>query len=65
MSYAAENPHGLMVIHLWIEPGERLRARISRTGSEEAAPRIDAYAASQADVLRVVEDWIESFVTPR
>lgn len=57
-------PHGLMVIHLWVESGERLRARITRTGVEESSPRTESYAASQADIVRVVEDWVGTFVTP-
>jgi hypothetical protein len=57
-------PHGLMVIHLWIESGDRLRARITRTGVEASSPRIESYAASKADVVRAVEDWVGTFVTP-
>lgn len=64
MSDEAEDQHGLMVIHLWIESGERLRARITRTGVEESSPRIESYAASQSDIVRAVEDWVGTFVTP-
>jgi len=64
MSDEAESPHGLMVLHIWIEPEERLRARITRTGESASAPRVESYAATKAEIMRVVETWIDGLVTP-
>lgn len=65
MSNAAGGPAGLMVLHLWTEPGERMRVRITRTvdlGSEEA---VTTYASTTAQVVELVEDWLDCLVTPR
>lgn len=54
-----------MVLHLWIEPGERMRIRITRTvdlGSEES---VTTYASTTAQVVELVEDWLDCLVTPR
>jgi hypothetical protein len=54
-----------MVLHLWTEPGERMRVRITSTvdvGSEEV---LTTYATTTDQVVEQVEDWLRSLVTPR
>lgn len=62
---AVGRPACLMILRLWIEPGGRMRVRITRTvdvGSEESAT---TYASTRAEVVELVEDWLDSLVTPR
>jgi len=56
---------GLMVLRLWIEPGDRLRVRITQSNQLESASAITSYAATPGDVLEQVQAWLHSFVTPR
>lgn len=54
-----------MVLHLWIEAGERMRVRITRTVDPGAEDPVTTYASTKAQVVEVVEDWLDSVVTPR
>lgn len=52
---------GVLVISAWVESGDTVRARITRstgpTGEELVTP-----AASAEDVLEVVHDWLDALV---
>lgn len=54
-----------MVLHLWTEPGDRIRVRITRTTDVRTGTSTTSYAASRAEVLEQVDDWLDSLVTPR
>lgn len=63
MNDAAEHPDGLMVLALWVEAGDRLRVRTTRT--DVASDRsVTVYCSTSDEVLRVVETWLEASVTP-
>lgn len=54
-----------MVLRAWIEPGERMRLRITRTvglGSGESAT---AYASTRAQLVEAIEEWLDSVGAPR
>jgi len=53
-----------MVLRLWTEPGDRLRVRITAS-TELDAGTVTTYAATPAEVLARVQDWLDLFVTPR
>ena len=61
----AEGAAGLMVLRLWTEPGGRLRVRITASPGLDAAGTVTTYAASPAEILAQVEDWLDHAVTPR
>ena len=65
MNDTAGDSAGLMVLHLWLETGDRLRVRITRTVDLRADDTMTSYAASKGEVLDVVGTWLDSFVTPR
>ena len=74
MSDAAAGPAGLMVLHLWVEPGSptqpngsapRLRARITRAVDVGSGDAVTTYASTRTEVLRLVDDWLAEAVTPR
>lgn len=64
MNDAAQRPDGLLVLSLWVEPGDRLRVRITRTDDLLAGQSATSHAATRADVVRAVEAWLDAFVTP-
>jgi hypothetical protein len=55
----------LMVLRLWTESGGRLRVRITASPGLDAAGMVTTYAATPAEVLARVQDWLDLFVTPR
>jgi hypothetical protein len=61
---AGEEGVALMVLRLWTEPGDRLRVRITAS-TELDAGTVTTYAATPAEVLARVQDWLDLFVTPR
>jgi hypothetical protein len=52
-------PAGLLVLRLWIEPGRRMRVRVTRTFELGPGQATTTYAASKAEVLQVVEQWLD------
>ena len=54
-----------MVLHLWTESGDRMRVRITRTFDVRTGASTTSYAATRAEVLEQVGDWLDSVVTPR
>jgi len=62
---SAGDSAGLMVLHLWMETGDRLRVRITRTVDVHTEDTTTSYASTKGDVLDVVGTWLDSFVTPR
>lgn len=65
MSNAAEGAEGLLVLHLWTEDDGALRVRITSSRQVGGADATTSYAASPAEVLRFVQDWLDALVTPR
>lgn len=65
MNNAAGGPAGLMVLHLWVEPGGRMRVRITRTVDLSTEESVTTYASTTAQVVAQVEDWLECLVTSR
>ena len=51
----------MLVIRAWVE-GRELRARITHTRAVGSARTVTAGAASTEEVVRVVEQWLRSFV---
>jgi hypothetical protein len=51
-------PTRILVLHAWVEPGRRLRVRA--TGSTPGQPDrpTTTYAATEAEVLRIVAGWL-------
>jgi hypothetical protein len=58
---AAEERTAVLVIRAWFEGGE-LRARITHTRDIGSAATVTAGAASPEEVVRVVEQWLRTFV---
>jgi|GEM_PF-6307738 hypothetical protein len=58
----APEPTGVLVLRLWIEAGACLRARIT-CSPELAAERESVVASSLDDILAVVGDFVEDFVS--
>lgn len=54
-----------MVLHLWMESGERLRVRVTQTVDVHSDATTTSYAATRDEVLDLVGAWLDSFVTPR
>jgi hypothetical protein len=54
-----------MILRVWIEPGERVRVRITRTADVSSEESVTTYASTGAQVAELVEDWLDSLVTPR
>jgi hypothetical protein len=52
---------GVLVLRLWIEPDQRMRVRITRATDLGPTERT-TYAASKAEVLLVVDEWLDEFV---
>ena len=57
-------PEGLMVLVLWIDASGRVLVRISRSTSPHQPHPKRSYASTKSEVLRVVEAWLDRFVTP-
>jgi hypothetical protein len=53
-----------MVLRLWIEPGAGLRVRITRTKDVEANASTTSYASTRAEVLGLVQDWLDEMASP-
>lgn len=54
-----------MVLHVWTEPGERMRVRITRTVDLGSGESVTTYASTRAQLVEAVEEWLDSLVTPR
>ena len=55
---------GVLVIRAWIEPGvgeHALRARITRTLDVAEQEAAESAAASEEEILAVVQEWLSSF----
>jgi hypothetical protein len=52
----------VLVIRAWLEAGSvpPLRARITRTVDVSASVATETVAASEAEILAVVEEWLHS-----
>lgn len=51
-------PSGLMVLHAWVEPVDRMRVRVTRTVDVQSPRTETSYAGTTADTLRLVEQWL-------
>jgi hypothetical protein len=57
------NRTGVLVISVWLEPGEEgLRARITRTVDITARDEIATVATTPDEIARVVRDWLDAFL---
>lgn len=65
MNDAAGAAAGVLILRLWIEPDDRLRVRITASTALDSAEPVTSYAASSAEVLDRVRQWLDAFVTPR
>lgn len=54
-----------MVLHLWVETGDRMRVRITRTIDLASDQPTTTYASTKAEVLEQVAGWLDALVTPR
>jgi hypothetical protein len=54
-----------MVLRLWIEESGALRVRITASRQVGGTDAVTSYAAAPAEVLGIVQDWLDAFVTPR
>lgn len=64
MHTPAGDPIGLMVLRAWIEPGVKLRVRITWTVDVQSGQTITSYAASAGDTKRIVERWLTELGFP-
>jgi hypothetical protein len=62
---AAEEAAGLMVLRLWTEHGDRIRVRVTSSSQLDGSDAVTSYAATPAEVLALVQEWLDSLVTPR
>ncbi len=53
-----------MVLRAWIEPGAKLRVRITWTVDVQSGRTMTSYAASAAGTKRVVERWLTELGFP-
>jgi hypothetical protein len=65
VSNAVEGAEGLLVLRLWTEDDGALRVRIIASRQVGGADATTSYAASPAEVLAFVQDWLDTVVTPR
>jgi hypothetical protein len=65
VSETDEGPAGLMVLHLWTEAGGRMRVRATRTADVTSEQSVTSYASTTAEVLELVEGWLDTLVTRR
>jgi hypothetical protein len=63
VSYEEAGAAGLLVLRLWIEPDRRMRVRVTRTADLSPGQETTTYAASKAEVLRVVEQWLDELAS--
>jgi len=54
-----------MVLRLWTEHGDRIRVRVTSSSQLDGSDAVTSYAATPAEVLALVQEWLDSFVTPR
>lgn len=57
-------PSGLMVLHAWVEPVDRMRVRVTRTVDIQSRRSETSYAHNTADTLRMVEQWLTELGFP-
>jgi len=60
-------PTGVLVIRVWLEEGleqDSLRARITQTLDISSANTTETAAASEREIVAVVESWLREFVGP-
>jgi hypothetical protein len=62
---AARSAAGVLILRLWVEVDDRLRVRITASTDLASAEPVTSYAASPAEVLARVQEWLDAFVTPR
>ena len=58
---------GVLVIRVWLEEGleqDSLRARITQTLDVSSANTTETAAASEREIVAVVESWLREFVGP-
>jgi hypothetical protein len=55
----------LMVLRVWTDADDRLRVRITASPGLDAAGTVTTYAATPAEVLARVRDWLDLVVTSR
>lgn len=65
MSEAAGAAAGVLILRLWVEPDDRLRVRITSSTALDSSEPVTTYAASPAEALARVQEWLDAFVTPR
>ena len=51
-----------MVLRLWIEPGGGIRVRATRTTDIESGYSTTTYATAYAEVLALVQAWLDEAV---
>jgi hypothetical protein len=49
-----------MVLHVWIEPAERMRVRITRTVDLGSGESVTTYASTRAQAVEALEAWLDS-----
>lgn len=54
-----------MVLSAWLEECGRLRVRITQADDLATDHGTTTYTTDTADVLRIVEDWLDALVTAR
>jgi hypothetical protein len=55
---------GVLVVRIWIESASGpLRARVTRTLDVEGGEETSQVAATAEQILRLVRDWIEAFLS--
>ena len=61
---AAQERTAVLVVRAWTED-RKLRARITHTRDIGSARTVETAAGSSEEVVRVVEEWLRSFVRHR
>jgi hypothetical protein len=54
-----------MVLHVWTEPDERMRVRITRTAEPGSGESATTYASTKSQLVEAVEEWLDSLGAPR
>ena len=50
-------------IHLWIEAGGRVRARVIRSDDVTRSEAVTAYASTPAEVVALTQHWLDAVMT--
>lgn len=64
MTATVGGPACLMILHVWVESGHRLRVRLIRTDDVESGQTVTSYASTAPEVVAAVQRWLDEITGP-